>query len=210
MADGGGDGEQKIYRPTYRSSVWKHFGFCKHGGVLNKSVAVCRICRSQITNHRNTTNLSSHLLRRHGIKQNADSPGTSSSVTAAAAAECNSSSAETSGLASTFCQKLGRNSEWAKNITVTIAKFICKDMRPYSVVENPGFCELIQTLEPRYQIQSRPHFSEKIIPELHESTKNDVKMSQVNPLLIQPEECWLHFIFGITIVLFLCWKQQQK
>ncbi|XP_077942999.1 E3 ubiquitin-protein ligase RNF34a isoform X3 [Gasterosteus aculeatus] len=66
---GGDDCERDIYKPTYRSSVWKHFGFCKHGGVLNESVAVCRICRSKIKKHRNTTNLSGHLLRRRVIKQ---------------------------------------------------------------------------------------------------------------------------------------------
>ncbi|XP_045074059.1 E3 SUMO-protein ligase ZBED1-like [Coregonus clupeaformis] len=76
-----------------------------------------------------------------------------------------------------FSQRLGQNSARAKNITATIAKFICKDMRPYSVVENPGFREMIQTLEPRYTIPSRPHFSKKVIPALYESTKNDVKLS---------------------------------
>lgn len=50
-------------------------------------------------------------------------------------------------------------------------------MRPYSVVENPGFRKMIQILEPRYTIPSRPHFSEKVIPALYLSTKNDVKLS---------------------------------
>lgn len=164
-----------MIKPPLQYSVWKHFGFCKDGGVLNKSLAVCRICKGKVKYHSNTTNLSNHLLRCHGISHNANRPGTSCSIPAAAAVQGNVNSAEASGLGSVFSQKLGRNSAWVKNIMATIAKFICKDMRPYSVVENPGFCEMIQTLEPRYQIPSRPH-SEKVIPALYESTKNDVKL----------------------------------
>ncbi|XP_041706895.2 E3 SUMO-protein ligase ZBED1-like isoform X1 [Coregonus clupeaformis] len=169
--------EREIIKPPLRSSVWKHFGFCKDGDVLNKSLAVCRICKGQVKYNGNTTNLSNHLLRRHGISHNTDRPGTSCSVPAATAAKGKVNSAEASGLACMFSQRLGQNSARAKNITATIAKFICKDMQPYSVVENPGFREMIQTLEPRYTIPSRPHFSEKVIPALYESTKKDVKLS---------------------------------
>ena len=38
MAGGRGDGE----------CVWKHSCFCKDGDVLIKSLAVCRICKSQV------------------------------------------------------------------------------------------------------------------------------------------------------------------
>ena len=136
MADGGGEAdEREIIKPPLRSSVWKHFGFCKDGDVLNKSLAVCRICKGQVKYNGNTTNLSNHLLRRHGISHNTDRPGTSCSVPAATAAKGKVNSAEASGLACMFSQRLGQNSARAKNITATIAKFICKDMRPYSVVE---------------------------------------------------------------------------
>lgn len=178
MVDGGGEaGEPEMIKPPLQSSVWKHFSFCKDGVVLNKLLPVCRICKGKVKYHGKTTNLSNHLLRRYGISHNANHPGTSCSIPAAAAVQGNVNSAEASGLASTFSQRLGRNSARVKNITATIAKFICKDMQPYSVVENPGFCEMIQTLEPRYQTPSRPHFSEKVIPALYESTKNDVKLS---------------------------------
>lgn len=39
MVDGKGDGEQDIYKPPFQSSVWKHFGFYKDRGVLNKLFA---------------------------------------------------------------------------------------------------------------------------------------------------------------------------
>ena len=148
-----------------RSSVWKHFGFCKDGDVLNKSLAVCRICKGQVKYNGNTTNLSNHLLRRHGISNHTDRPGTSCSAPAATAAQGKVNSAEASGLACMFSQRLAQNSARAKNITATIAKFICKDMRPYSVVENPGFREMFQTLEPRYTIPSRSFVPERVVVE---------------------------------------------
>lgn len=69
-----------IIKPPLRSSVWKHFGFCKDGDVLNKSLTVCRICTGQVNYNGNTTNRSNHLLRRHWIiSHKTDHPGTSCS-----------------------------------------------------------------------------------------------------------------------------------
>lgn len=154
------------------------FGSCKDRDVLNKSLAVCSICKGQVTYNANTTNLSNHLLlRRHGITSDKTvHPGTGQSSVPTAAAQDKVNSAEASSLACMFSQRLGQNSARAKKIMPAIAKFICKYMRPYSVVENTGFREIIQTLEPRYTIPSRPHFSENVIPALYLSTKNDVKL----------------------------------
>ena len=48
----------------------------------------------------------------------------------------------------------------AKLITLKIGKFIVKDLHPFSVVSNEGFCELVQTLDPKYVIPSRTYFSD--------------------------------------------------
>ena len=40
------------------------------------------------------------------------------------------------------------------------------DLRPYSVVENTGFMNLVDVLDPKYVLPSRPHFSQVVIPEL--------------------------------------------
>ena len=52
--------------------------------------------------------------------------------------------------------------------------FIAADMRPYSVVQNEGFKHMLKVLEPRYDIPSRTHFSEKIVPSLYEQEKKRV------------------------------------
>ncbi len=62
----------------------------------------------------------------------------------------------------------------AKAITNAIGVFIGADMRPYSVVQNEGFKHMLKVLEPHYDIPSRTHFSEKIVPDLYEQEKKKV------------------------------------
>ena len=54
-----------------------------------------------------------------------------------------------------------------------------KDLRPYSVVENTGFCHLLKTLEPGYKLPSRSHFTENVIPALYNGTKAQVMASMI-------------------------------
>ena len=53
-------------------------------------------------------------------------------------------------------------------------------MRPFSVLENEGFVNMIRVLEPKYDMPCRTHFSEKVIPKLYEETREIVtkKMHQ--------------------------------
>ncbi len=53
----------------------------------------------------------------------------------------------------------------AKGITQKIMEFIALDDQPFSVVEDVGFCRLIEHIEPRYVMPSRRHFSEVCLPE---------------------------------------------
>ena len=71
--------------------------------------------------------------------------------------------------------KLPSASPRASSITKSIACFICKDLRPYSVVETEGFRRMLHTLEPRYDIPCRKYFTEKAIPELYAETKAKVE-----------------------------------
>ncbi len=57
---------------------------------------------------------------------------------------------------------LQANSDRAQTITKAIGVFMALDMWPFSVVENDGFTHLLSVLEPRYQLPSRPHFSQNV------------------------------------------------
>ena len=62
----------------------------------------------------------------------------------------------------------------AQEITNKVAGVMIKDMRPFSVVEDVGFRELLLTLEPRYNIPCRAHFSRKVVPSLYENAKQEL------------------------------------
>jgi hypothetical protein len=142
------DDIQAIVSPLgYKSAVWKYFGFLKKDGSTDKTHAICKKCRSAIKYSGNTTNLSGHLIKKHGIDPH-EARGNVVDVSDG------SSALSTPALSSFFPQKLNHNSKRAMSITAAISTFICKDMRPYCVVENAGFRELLHTLEPKYTIPS--------------------------------------------------------
>ncbi|KAH7969954.1 hypothetical protein HPB52_023087 [Rhipicephalus sanguineus] len=60
-------------------------------------------------------------------------------------------------------------------ITTRIARMLALDLQPYSCVENWGFRELMNHMEPLYKIPSRTTFSRTIILELYKDTVMAVK-----------------------------------
>lgn len=72
-----------ISKPRGKSSVWLYFGLKadENGQPLNSGGAICRLCRKVVlAKGGNTTNLRSHLMRRH----RADFFETTSSTTSGA------------------------------------------------------------------------------------------------------------------------------
>ena len=124
-------GALKASPTDLKADVWMHFGFKKHEGSneLDKSKTICKICSVEVKYCGNTTNLRNHLMRHH--------PETDPNQTQ---------------LEKAFVCKLPANSPRPQKITEAVATFICRDIRPYSVVENYSFCGLMKTLESRYVI----------------------------------------------------------
>ena len=60
-------------------------------------------------------------------------------------------------------------------VTCAIAEMLEIDMEQFSKVENRGFRNLLNKLEPIYSIPSRTTFSISIIPEMFEREQNGVK-----------------------------------
>uniref|UniRef100_A0A3P9CVN5 BED-type domain-containing protein n=1 Tax=Maylandia zebra TaxID=106582 RepID=A0A3P9CVN5_9CICH len=144
------------------ADVWQHFGFknCEDSEEPDKSKAVCKMCKMEVKHCGNTTNLRNHLTRHHP------------DILLAKTADTKQRSLEKA-----FAVKFESTSPRAQKITQSVATFICKDIRPYSVVENDGFQNLINTLEPRYVLPSRKHLSEVVIPNMYEKVKHDVTAS---------------------------------
>ena len=53
--------------------------------------------------------------------------------------------------------------------------FMCNDLQPISVVDSPAFCQLLHTLDPRFQPYSRTQFSRVIIPMKYDEVKQSIK-----------------------------------
>ena len=53
-------------------------------------------------------------------------------------------------------------------------------MRPFSVVSNKGFCDLVKALDSRYVMPSRRYFSQTVIPDMYEKVKSDIGASLSN------------------------------
>jgi len=48
-------------------------------------------------------------------------------------------------------------------------------MRPYATVQNEEFKYMFQTLEPKYKVPSRTHFTEAVMPQLLSTVASRVK-----------------------------------
>lgn len=160
---------------NYKSKVWQHYGFYKRNGQLDKTNAICKMCHAAVKYTGSTTNLITHLKRRHGISVEAPvtSPA-SESETARSSSSSSTHGEPQPNIPSFFGGQLALNSTRAKVITNAIAYFICKDIQPYAVTENEGFHYMLRALEPRYKIPSRKLFADKQIPALYEKAKTAI------------------------------------
>ncbi|XP_034034592.1 zinc finger BED domain-containing protein 1-like [Thalassophryne amazonica] len=163
MASGGGE-ELENPPASFKSHVWAYFGFpvtYNDDGrrVVGKTITVCRHCGTRKPYESgNTSSMAAHLKRHH--------PGM-----LAPASGSKMSAAHQPLITSAFKHPLAAESDRAKAITNAIGVFIAADIRPYSVAQNKGFKHLLNVLEPRYEIPSCTHFSEKIVPSLYEQEK---------------------------------------
>lgn len=181
MADNMATNDQAIVNPpaSFRSAVWKYYGFPTKDGTTDKSKTICKICLATFKYCAgSTSSMSAHLKSQHSIDEKSEvlqsktaktSPGTK-----------NSTGTGQSKIQDVMKNKLPRSGNRATAITKSIGVFIAKDMRPYSVVENKGFQHMINVLEPRYDLPSRVYFSEKVIPKLYEEVKAEVESDLKN------------------------------
>ena len=160
-----------------KSEVWKFYKFpvstVNGRKVVDKSRVVCSKCSEILKYSGGTTNLRTHLERHHqypkcaGITMKKKSKIVPGNLPVSGAGPCPTDEKR----AAFFATKYSFNSYQSKKITKAIGIFLVKDMRPYSLVENAGFINLVKTLDSRYQIPSRTYFSETLIPDLYNAEK---------------------------------------
>ncbi|XP_078018496.1 E3 SUMO-protein ligase ZBED1-like [Epinephelus lanceolatus] len=195
----------------YRSAVWDHFGFSvdydENGKrTVNKQTTVCKHCFASIGYVAgNTTNMFSHLRRHH--------PSLSLGAARSRSVSASTANRAQPTTAAAFQQLYATNSEKHKTITKAVGVFIAKDMQPYSVVEDTGFRHMMKTVEPRYQVPSRIHFSSKVIPELYEVCRGDIENElRQAPYLALSTDSWTSHAtvsyLTVTVHYILDWEMR--
>lgn len=144
-----------------RSEVWKFFERKSTGK------AVCNECSTEVSNtDGTTTNMAKHLKRRHSID-------ISSSKLKSREDEQSSKRTKTTTLTDMWI-KLPTSSSRHQSISLAIAKYIALDMRPLDSVNDRGFKQLLTTLEPRFNMESRTYITKTLIPKIYRDVKEDI------------------------------------
>uniref|UniRef100_A0A3P9KWX4 BED-type domain-containing protein n=1 Tax=Oryzias latipes TaxID=8090 RepID=A0A3P9KWX4_ORYLA len=144
----------KVLTPRGKSTVWMYFGLKadERGKPMNTDRAVCRLCRKVVISKGNTTNLRSHLRRRHPAEF-----------------------IEITNLATTraFAEAVPLRPLPAVGPTVSsqvvnaIVNFLITDLQPASVVEGSGFRQLLHTLLPAHRELPKPWLLEGVMRDQH-------------------------------------------
>lgn len=160
------------------SGVWKFFGFpARNGKILEQDKRKrkwvhCKICHCVFSYVHNTTNLWQHLQEAHideyhGVK----SPSAHRESGSAEKAAARQSTIGETLLAS---KPLPHTSQQWKSVTSSVCYFITKVMQPFQTVNDPGFRQLLHTLEPRYECPDRKTISTSYMPKLYSKEKERI------------------------------------
>ena len=155
-----------------KSLVLQHFGLIKRPGEtqFEKNTAACKICRAVVKCSGGTTKLTTHL-RRHdpntlsqvsGTKTKAPTDSKSNILNDFRAQKTQSTIEDSFASA----KKYPSTSQKAQHNTSRMARFIVKNMRPYSIVKSKEFKKLLSECKPRYLVTDRKTFSDIIVPQM--------------------------------------------
>lgn len=151
--------------------MWDFFGFKKgnDGSPNEDGLPVCRLCIKTVSaKSSNTSTLFSHLKNNHP-RQYAEIRSTSKSTSSGTnQAQPSIQEAIVSG------QPYPKDSKRWQQVTNAVTYAIAKDCLPFRTVEKPGFTRLVSTLDRRYILPGRKHFSHTAIPSLYASTREKV------------------------------------
>uniref|UniRef100_A0A674MNF8 BED-type domain-containing protein n=1 Tax=Takifugu rubripes TaxID=31033 RepID=A0A674MNF8_TAKRU len=161
-----------------RSVVWCYYS------PIDKNTARCQVCDKHVLHSSNTSNLFKHLKCMH--------PESHSELERRQAAAKAHSPAPPTVRQKTLHESLQKSqSQRAREITLSLAKMIVKDLQPISMVEDQGFRHFMKVVDPRYQIPSRKSMMAGEIPKLYEQTQKTVKDSiQSASSLVLTTDMW--------------------
>uniref|UniRef100_A0A674MCS2 BED-type domain-containing protein n=1 Tax=Takifugu rubripes TaxID=31033 RepID=A0A674MCS2_TAKRU len=161
----------------------KNEAWCYYSPI-DKNTARCQVCDKNVLHSSTTSNLFKHLKTKH--------PESHSELEKRQAAAKAQSPAPPTVRQKTLHESLQKSqSQRAREITLSLAKMIVKDLQPISMVEDLGFRHFMKVVDPRYQIPSRKSMMAGEIPKLYEQTQKTVKDSiQSASSLVLTTDMW--------------------
>ena len=166
-----------------QSAVWLQFKKTEDSsGTRSQAqrMANCNECRKSIKVVKgNTSNLISHLKTTHSniyeeVRRKTDEKHKSKQSSSHSRVLKRHTQQSLPGIAAKKA-KLDSSSTLHKKITRGIAGTMVHYFQPHSFVEDRGFSELMQQLEPRYQIPNRTTFSRSVIPSMYKEARKEVE-----------------------------------
>ncbi|XP_075958265.1 zinc finger BED domain-containing protein 4-like [Anarhichas minor] len=144
-----------------KSAIWKYFTICDD----DVTKVACNICkrvvgRGKNVGHLTTSNMHNHIYYKH--RNVAGIRGTQSSRRSQPTPTTPASAPDRPGHTVT------------QTITDSVGEMISMDLLPYSFVENKGFCKLMKVVAPHYTLPAGIHFSNKVVPQLHQRVTSKV------------------------------------
>ncbi|XP_053968277.1 E3 SUMO-protein ligase ZBED1-like [Anastrepha ludens] len=115
-----------------QSNVWNFFNKSSDG-----KTAKCLKCGKIYQTSGNTTNMAGHLKRVHPTLTVSELPKASGHM------------------AAYLDKKYEASSKRKRDLDSALLNFICSDLRPFYIVENEGFKQFVNALDPRYELPSR-------------------------------------------------------
>ncbi|XP_073730758.1 E3 SUMO-protein ligase ZBED1-like [Misgurnus anguillicaudatus] len=184
------ESERILLTPKHlRSAVWRFFGFWSvKGEIIDKTNVICKLCKKPLLYHSTTTNLRTHMQSCHPEEFSR---------------ECNEEGpALKQSRVTTFytANTTPLPSAKQEEITQKLTEFICKDMRPISIVDGEGFQNFVRALNPRYNFPSRVTVSNRIA-KLYDCTTKSVKELLNNRSVALTTDGWtsLHTDAYVTV-----------
>ena len=213
--------DSQIYKFPGRSksSVWNHFGFQKGvDGELDKSRAVCKICRHGIRYSGNTTNLHCHLTkhRRQNLSLFAglDESWMHASLDSKydfkfcdSVVQSTVEDMKTGNIVqpSTSTSDENKSCQRSKHqqLNDTIVNVFIEHLLPLSVVESTSFYSMVAVADPMYVIPDRDILFGNLIQQTFNETKKSIDAEISGNELITLVELW-ESINGDKFVSILC------
>lgn len=165
----------------YKSAIWKYFTTCDE----DVTKVVCNICKRVVSRGKDLAHLTTSAMHNHMHYKHRNVTGVPSTRRSTRSQSTPTPPASPPPAPPAFPNSQSEapdeaNHPMTQQISESVGEMICVDVLPYSFVENKGFCKLMNLVAPHYTLPAGIHFSNKIVPQLHQRVKTKVKESLEN------------------------------